>query len=597
MDVPKTAKGQTWSLNLVGPIDNEERLVLILVALAGIIAVAGRLASAWNGHGEFTDDAYYYIVTARNYVATGLISYDGLHPTNGYHPLWFFLLVGAYWLIGPDAGLDLQIFTVSVLLAAFFLLSLGAGAHFWLAARRRNEPWAWGFMLLLIFLLSPFGQNYQTDGLESTAVVAAFILVAGFFIADRTLPLALAFLFLFLARLDTLVFIVFPLLVFLFWSRGRRGAPLVAAASVPALAAFLAYSASNYLRFGHIKPISGELKSSFPALSPHFSFLLDVPLRILQPGDPAGMKLRLLVSPGLDHLVVFAVAAVVLLLLLRPARPERDRLAAFTAVLVILVLNLLLFQKWEKGIEPWYLSLPQVLSFFVLGALGGAWIAPREQAWSPWLGRAAVALLGVMTIYQAVAAWSLWAGSRESKERQFLAPGSALASESETFLLIGFLIHGAAPTEVVATTESGTISFWSRRRVISLDGLINDFEYQEYLRDGRLGEYLRENRVRYLMVGWWMRNQPYMRERCEPMYRCRINPAAVAGGNYPPAEFYVYSHMYHQYSDRILLCPGQEVYRSKLLKDGVVDCVIVIYDLKRPCGTRTADPTPIYPGD
>lgn len=40
------------------------------------------------------DDAFYYTETAKWFVATGVPSLDGLHPTNGFHPLLFFLNVG-----------------------------------------------------------------------------------------------------------------------------------------------------------------------------------------------------------------------------------------------------------------------------------------------------------------------------------------------------------------------------------------------------------------------------------------------------------------------------------------------------------------------
>ncbi len=37
------------------------------------------------------DDAYYYIKTAFNFAKTGNMSFDGVNPTNGVHPLWFWV--------------------------------------------------------------------------------------------------------------------------------------------------------------------------------------------------------------------------------------------------------------------------------------------------------------------------------------------------------------------------------------------------------------------------------------------------------------------------------------------------------------------------
>src|SRR5665213_3942255 len=39
------------------------------------------------------DDFYYYYLTAKHFAATGFSSFDGIVPTNGYHPLWMLSLI------------------------------------------------------------------------------------------------------------------------------------------------------------------------------------------------------------------------------------------------------------------------------------------------------------------------------------------------------------------------------------------------------------------------------------------------------------------------------------------------------------------------
>ena len=53
---------------------------------------------------------------------------------------------------------------------------------------------------------------------------------------------------------------------------------------------------------------------------------------------------------------------------------------------------------------------------------------------------------------------------------------------------------------VFAMTDCGTFGYFSDRRVVNLDGLVNSLEYQEYGRDGRLAEFLAKCRVKYIMV-------------------------------------------------------------------------------------------------
>ena len=56
-------------------------------------------ASAWP---RFEDDAYYYLVIARNAASGQGFTADGLSPTNGFQPLWMWLLVPIAWLTSGE---------------------------------------------------------------------------------------------------------------------------------------------------------------------------------------------------------------------------------------------------------------------------------------------------------------------------------------------------------------------------------------------------------------------------------------------------------------------------------------------------------------
>ena len=52
----------------------------------------------------FQPDAFYYLTIARNSLHTSFYSFDGVLPTNGFHPVWEFLLYHAMRLnlLKPD---------------------------------------------------------------------------------------------------------------------------------------------------------------------------------------------------------------------------------------------------------------------------------------------------------------------------------------------------------------------------------------------------------------------------------------------------------------------------------------------------------------
>jgi hypothetical protein len=54
--------------------------------------------------GYLAPDAFYYLTVARNHWQTGQWSFDGEHRTNGYHPLWQWLLSLLYGLVHELGG-------------------------------------------------------------------------------------------------------------------------------------------------------------------------------------------------------------------------------------------------------------------------------------------------------------------------------------------------------------------------------------------------------------------------------------------------------------------------------------------------------------
>ena len=83
------------------------------IVLATVAGLATPLMSSWVYVGEgwealsvryvLHDDAFYYLKLADSLANTGTSSFDGIHATNGYHPLWLLLTTGLRGT-GPGAG-------------------------------------------------------------------------------------------------------------------------------------------------------------------------------------------------------------------------------------------------------------------------------------------------------------------------------------------------------------------------------------------------------------------------------------------------------------------------------------------------------------
>jgi len=114
-----------------------------------------------------------------------------------------------------------------------------------------------------------------------------------------------------------------------------------------------------------------------------------------------------------------------------------------------------------------------------------------------------------------------------------------------------------------------------------LDGLINNWTYQDYLHEGHLREYLREQGVDHIATPLMDHEPTYTGRPIEPMYREVFDPAATHGIDYGRHDYYVYSYVYHVYSDTIRLRATQEIFRRSLGHSAGADISYVIYRIGR----------------
>lgn len=229
-------------------------------------------------------DAFYYLRVARNHHHLGIFSYDGERLTNGYHPLWQWLLspiYGGLEAIGEPWLLPALVLVGAAMIAGALVL-LGAA---WLRLEGRLSPLfplvVPGVAALLATpLYEPASDRpefatpetartvYTTlwsyaNGMESPLVLLLF--GAGVWLYARSsgpgLGLAGVGLALTLARLDHGLF-AFALVGAAWWTaRKERGALRRAGYGAAVVAGGIAaYCAYNQIVYGSALPVSGSLK-------------------------------------------------------------------------------------------------------------------------------------------------------------------------------------------------------------------------------------------------------------------------------------------------------------------------------------------------
>jgi len=461
-------EADTATLEAALSTENKDRIYRLAGALVILVLVLYELVRVFLLPGEilvyFTnDDTFYYLGIARNLVAGNGLSFDGLHQTNGFHPLWLGVSTLPF-LLGAGT------FFAWRMLMALTVLVWGLGLVFARSVLRRRFGER-GALLPLILFAWPQLINNCLCGME---VTLTFTLVfAALELADRSgilklegsrraeVGLGALLALVFLSRLDSF-FVHGAAFVYLI-AAYRRGGPghgkgwralagrilRVFGPSVLALAGFLVW---NQLTFGHLVPISAALKSSFP-----------VPVFFL------------------NHLVMYrelgvsVIAALVWVLLKRRELDPGTKILSWSyfGQLVFMVL----FMKWAT-FSYYIVALGLPVLALAVGHLFGTTLKGRIKWQRAIVVTATVAVLAGQAI-----SWT-----RVKLDFQPYTYQAALWASENT-----------ADDAVFAMTDCGVFGYFCGRSCINLDGLVNDYRYQLVLFTGRLAEYLKAQGVDYVV--------------------------------------------------------------------------------------------------
>ncbi len=476
-----------------------------LLALVGIAAIL-RLSVAWGDLSTLVrdatpDDAYYYFQIAHQLASGGGASLDGETPTNGFHPLWLLLLLpGASIVSDPllalRAGLTLGALLGAAGVACVYALLRAVGA------RRGAALVAAG-----AYAIHPTVVLDAVNGLETSLAVATQGLAAWIFVmqADRSSPpslrscagLGLAGGLMMLARTDAVVVFVVLLAGLVLregraWRQGLAGALVAGCVATLVVSPWLLW---NLARFGSVLQVSAtaipeELQRAYVARHGSAPAVLwqrslEVTMRDLA---RAGF-LYLAPSAGAVRVLGALVAAVFTLQLLVPSGPARRlrrqclRLAAPACGIAATFLVHTAVRWWTR---EWYYAPLAFLGALLLGlvldhALASARaLAPRWRWAAPATGVAAALLLAAALGPHQRAHWGLRSVHRVNQ----LEAATWIAQHAE-------------PGARVGSFNAGILSYFGRRTVVNLDGVVNA-DALRARESGRLFEYVLEKRLDYL---------------------------------------------------------------------------------------------------
>ena len=454
------------------------------------------------------DDAFYYFQIARNLAEGKFSTFDGgITRTNGYHPLWLFLVTPFYWVFDKEAAL----FAIK---AFEIMLVAGGVALVTAAARLARMPW------YLMFAALPM--LYQQYGLLLGMEAAAALFMLGLFILTVCLfarssarwkwPLAAVAFALPWVRLEYIAIslAVTAALCLIEWSRRESTAPSpvqgdgeglgaperglahsvlamhTVAPLLGAVAGILVYFAYNGIVFGGVVPVSSATKLMWSQrlweqeggyrFVQNFRDVLQIP------------------AFGYELLVALEICAYVVLVwwFARRSRGRTDRLllAFLVCVFGLAVGHLAKFAQTVLTMHPywgndaWYFVPAYLLKTLIVPVRCYVAIHLIRRILDPrWPQAANVLSVGIVVVG---AVFLL-------TKADFTGPFRYVDRESEStrqkwmdtsYMGVQVMDHVLPEDSVVGSWGAGVIGYFSRYPVVNLDGLVNSYGYLRARKEG-----------------------------------------------------------------------------------------------------------------
>lgn len=482
------------------------------------------------------DDASYYLKIAGNFSFSKGFTFDNINNTNGFQPLWEYLLIPVMFLSEsqpPENMLRIVLFIQLVLISGSFLIFRNTLREYF------HDKYILAFAVF--FALFVFFNSL--NGMETSLMIFMLSLLTmsavkyKIFSADGSgseFVWGVILGFLILSRLDLTFIALSAGLVLISGVRKDKIVRMFRIFSGTAIV-MIPYLLYNLIVFGNIIPVSGYLKSGFPETN-----LQDKLLYLLKYRETYFFIITLL------FLIWYSFFK-------KDKSDEKNFIfTEFIKVLIIsnvfLFLYLLLFLKWV--IFYWYF-IPFSLMFSLSACI----------IFHCFLKDSRSVLKNILYFSLLVFAAAYWGIKIYNNYSSDLNPGQNNWS-NESYKAALWTKSHTNPEDVIAMKDAGHFSFFSERNVINLDGLVNSFKYQEIIKNKKLNEYLTDNNVKYLSQhALWQRED-------------------ITSGNYDSLSLNFMSHKYSAESDPVVLYKKNEVYRSEPYFDNTNKTVFVIWKLK-----------------
>jgi hypothetical protein len=492
------------------------------------------------------DDSFYYYKIARNLAMGRFSTFDGIHVTNGYHPLWALLLTPIFAVL-HDPILALRaakMLELALLLLAALLIMAG------------GRKAGWSPIVAMAVPVALFGAPVLYLGMETSIQALLFAALMCGLVRRALGPDRLAsFLIIAVccllpwARLETLSISIAAMAaasLFSIWTDRRHFRTIAAGWALLGLS-LAAYFLYNQSVFESPIPVSGAIKNYWS--SGRFAAAGGYDL-------VANAKPYLRVHRALIGVSAFTALIALASWTVRNYRASRGMEANKAIDLFVLLMAIGYAARLVYSIlfvHYAYDNLYYYVPAYILAALAAPYSLSRllllaQMLAPPWRAHALASGVAGGAALLAVALqahpWSLPA--------LWQAPGSPANWLEASFVGASWINRNLPSGAVVGSPDSGVLGYFSDRRVVNLDGLVNTKDFFAAIKTQSVESWMRREGVTHLanavrtdvadgcawIAAGSLQTRPY--SACRPLYQGVLFREAWLGKT-DEMQFRVYS--------------------------------------------------------
>ncbi|MCZ7603732.1 MAG: hypothetical protein M5R37_12750 [Melioribacteraceae bacterium] len=461
--------------------------ILFLVAITSFILFSLRviLGGEYFRAQYIGDDSYYYLNLARNFVNNGTWSFDKFWTvTTGFHLFNAYFISGIYYIFRDDYFIILP--GIYFFLALLIIFQVYSKIKFNKVA-----------VLLFAVVISTFSTVINVISFMEWIWTVLFVLLGYNIFSDKLYSKKYFIIIAFFGTLTRIEYIFFPLTVlftFLFyrWDRGSILKTNIAYFLLGAISGVVFITVHNYV-------ISGSLLQSSANIKLFQSLIVGVnPLPFIYQAIRAYIGIpRLNIFSDSDVRMFFYNIIVVLSILFSILLFLRKKLiytklkeyiiveivespVIFSSVLLIVVITV--FYSFNSfSMQIWYSAI---------------WIVPSFICLSNYIEKinkkVIIAILTVLIVFNISTLWIT----------------EPFNSGQESGITLANVVNKKLTDKKLAAWDAGILGFYTKGRVINLDGLVNN-EVIDYIKDGKLEKYILYKDIDYLLQFPPLKNEYY----------------------------------------------------------------------------------------